>query len=154
MMTEISQNNLEKSESEIHPNILAFIISIIGGVLMIISGGMFTMMLIYGSSYLGMMNYGGMMGGMMGGQVGMMGSLGMPIGYMTGLGLIGLVAGLLVIISSIMMYIRPSDQRSWGVVIIIFSIISYAGMGGFWIGGILGLIGGILTLSNPYITRS
>jgi hypothetical protein len=35
----------------------------------------------------------------------------------------------------------------WGTVIIIFSAISFVGMGGFFIGALLGIIGGAFAIS-------
>lgn len=94
--------------------------------------------------------FGGMMGGfggMMGGYSGMMGSMGFPFGFMGGLSLIGLLAGLLVIVGALMLNARPTDHMTWGSIIVAFSLISFLGMGGFFIGSILGIIGGALALS-------
>jgi hypothetical protein len=48
-----------------------------------------------------------------------------------------LVLGLIVLLGAIMMYNNPSSTHTWGIVILILSIIS---------GNIFGLIGGILAL--------
>jgi len=77
----------------------------------------------------------------------MMGSLGVPFGLMGGLSLIGLASGILVVISAIMLNARPEEHTVWGTVILVFSIISFLGMGGFLIGAILGIVGGALALS-------
>ncbi len=95
------------------------------------------------------------MGGMMGGfggmmeehMGGMMGSLGVPFSFMFGLSLIGLVSGILVIIGAIMLNAHPTEHKAWGTIILVFSIISFLGMGGFFIGAILGIIGGALAVS-------
>ena len=119
----------------------AFILSLIGGILMLINGGISLMMLtFYGEDF-------GFMWGMMGGYMGMMGSLGFPFGSFLGLMIVGLVCGIIVTISALMLNSRPAEHRSWGVVILIFSVISFLGMGGFYIGAILGIIGGALALS-------
>lgn len=86
-------------------------------------------------------------GGMMGGYHGMMGNLGMPSGFMGGLSVIGVISGILVIIGAIMLNASPVEHTAWGTIILVFSIISFLGMGGFFIGAILGIIGGALAIS-------
>lgn len=132
---------------------IAFVLSLIGGVFILLGGGMMWMFGSYG--------FGGMMGGMMGfgGYGGMMGSgfgmMGYPgYGMMGGLGfglfgVLGLVFGAIVIISSIMLNSKPREHGTWGVVIVIFSVLSIFGgaMGGFGVGLIFGLIGGVLAIT-------
>ena len=119
----------------------AFVLSLIGGTLILSSGAMsFLMLTYYGADF-------GWMWGMMGGYMGMMGSIGFPFGSFLGLTLIGLVCGIIVTIGAVMLNSRPSEHRSWGIVILIFSIISFVGMGGFFIGAMLGVAGGALALS-------
>jgi len=119
---------------------LTFMLSLTGGILMLINGGMSVTMLTYGTDF-------GFMWGMMGGYMGMMGSLGFPFGSFLGLMIVGLVCGIIVTIGAFMLNSRPAEHRSWGVVILIFSVISFLGMGGFYIGAILGVAGGALALS-------
>ena len=116
----------------------AFILSLIGGVLILVGGVVSSVWFMSGG-------YG--MGGMMGGYGGMMGGFGVPFGFMGSLWLIGLVAGTLVIIGALMLNARPAEHTAWGVIILVFSIISLLGMGGFFIGAILGITGGALALS-------
>ena len=47
-----------------------------------------------------------------------------------------------------MMYKVPSQIRIWGAFVIVFSVLSILEMGGFLIGGILGIIGGIMAMAN------
>ena len=128
----------------------AVILSLVGGVLMFLTGVIFWMFT-YGFTGLGMMGgYGGMMGGyggMMGGLQGMMGSFGFPFGLMMGFPLIGLVSGILVIVGAVMLDAHPAEHTGWGTVILVFSIISFLGMGGFLVGAILGVIGGAFAIS-------
>jgi hypothetical protein len=124
---------------------IAFILSLIGGILMLVGGGVSSMWFMFGG--LGM---GGMMGGfdrMMGGFQGMMGSFGIPFGFMSGFFLIGLASGVIVTIGAVMLNARPSERNAWGMIILVFSIISLLGMGGFLVGAILGIIGGALAIS-------
>jgi len=80
-------------------------------------------------------------GGMMRGYRGMMGGLGLGM-----FGILGLIFGVIVIISAFMLNSKPLEHSTWGTLIVIFSVLSIFGgmMGGFGIGLILGLIGGIL----------
>ena len=79
-----------------------------------------------------------MMGGMMG-------------YWFYGLPLIGamvsLASGIIVIIGSLKLYKSTEDSTTWGTLIIIFSVVSLLGTGGFIVGFILGLVGGILALT-------
>lgn len=117
---------------------VAFILSLIGGILMLLSGVMFSMWFMAG---------GNSPWGMMGGNWNMMGNWSFPFGFMSGLSLIALVAGAIVIVGAVMLNARPSEHMAWGVVILIFSIISLVGMGGFFMGALLGIAGGALALS-------
>lgn len=123
----------------------AFVLSLIGGILMLVGGGVSSLWFMYGG--LGMGGMMGGFGGMMGGYQGMMGSLGAPFGFMGGLSLIGLVSGFLVIIGAIMLNVHPAEHTAWGTIILVFSIISFVGMGGFFIGAILGIMGGAFAVS-------
>ena len=60
------------------------------------------------------------------------------------IGIIGAVTGLLVIVGGVMMYVRPQQHAIWGVLVLVISIVSILGGGGFILGLILGLVGGIL----------
>jgi len=122
----------------------AIVLSLIGGSLMLLSVAMMFTMLMYGWVGFGMMDG---FGRMMGGYMGMMGNIGIPFGFMGGLSLIGTVSGILVIIGAVMLSSRPVEHEAWGLIILIFSIISFLGMGGFLIGAILGIIGGAFALS-------
>lgn len=123
----------------------AFALSLVGGILMLLGGGISSMWFMFGGIGTGGMM--GTFGGMMGGYQGMMGSLGFSSGWMIGLTLIGLVSGILVIVGAAMLNARPAEHASWGTVILIFSVISFLGMGGFFIGAVLGIIGGAFAIS-------
>lgn len=67
-------------------------------------------------------------------------------------GLLGLIVGILVLVFGILVYIQPQHHVVYGVLILVFSIISLVSFaGGFFIGFLLGLIGGILAIvHNPF----
>ena len=125
----------------------AFVLSLIAGLIVVFGGGT-VMMTTFPSN--GPYSYGGMMGGyyggMMGGYNGMMRGLGFGGGWFFLLGAIGVVSGTLILIGSIMLYSRPTQAAIWGAIVLAFSIISLFGMGGFFLGAILGVLGGILAL--------
>lgn len=60
------------------------------------------------------------------------------------LGGLGILSGLLVIVGSVMLYTKPEKHAMWGAIVLVFSLISLVTSGGFFIGFILALIGGIL----------
>ncbi len=60
--------------------------------------------------------------------------------------LIGLVAGLSVLVLAILMRSRLEYRRAFGVIVLVFSIVSLVGTGGFFIGAFLGITGGILAI--------
>jgi len=80
------------------------------------------------------------MGWMMGGP---------PFAAMTaGVSIVGIVSGAMVVLGGIMMYAKPHETPKWGVLVLIFSVISLFGMGGFLIGAVLGIIGGVLAVTR------
>jgi len=62
--------------------------------------------------------------------------------------LVGIVFGAVVIIGSVLMYKKPLQTRQWGVIVLVASALSFVGMGGFMIGAILGVIAGVIALTN------
>jgi hypothetical protein len=67
---------------------------------------------------------------------------------------IGLICGVLVLFGAIMLRIRPARKKTWGVLILVFSIPSIVTGGGFIIGFILGIIGGAVALSRKPTTQA
>jgi len=61
---------------------------------------------------------------------------------------IGIVSGALILLGAIMMNYNPAETRKWGLLVLIFAVISLFGMGGFFIGAVLGIIAGALALSR------
>ena len=62
---------------------------------------------------------------------------------------LGLIFGFLVLLGAVMLRIKPADKKAWGIVIVVFSIPSVITGGGFIIGFILGIIGGVSALRKP-----
>jgi hypothetical protein len=52
-----------------------------------------------------------------------------------------------VLVSALVLLTNSSQRRTLGVLILVFSVLSFLGLGGFVVGAILGVAGGILTLT-------
>ncbi len=114
----------------------AYVLSLIGGVLIIV--GSLTM---FGCGIGGCGI--GFMGSMM---TYMMSGFGL-LGYFNYMSFIGLVFGLIILYSAIMLNSKPKERKTWGTLILIFSVLSLFSMGGFLVGSILGIVGGVFALS-------
>lgn len=109
----------------------AFALSLAGGILIIL--GSIVWLLFFANLQSSMDDrMGGMMGGMMSGWF-----LAIPV-----------VAGILVLMGAIMLNARPRQNTLWGIIIVIFSIIGFTGMGLSFLGSILGIIGGAIAISK------
>jgi hypothetical protein len=62
-------------------------------------------------------------------------------------GTFGLASGIIVLMSGVLLRTNPSQHTVWGVMVLVFSVLSFFGFGGFIIGAILGIIGGIMALT-------
>jgi apolipoprotein N-acyltransferase len=64
------------------------------------------------------------------------------------IGGVELVCGLIVLIAGIFLYVNPEQHTMFGVLVVVFSIVSLVGLGGLLLGFILALIGGILGITH------
>ena len=114
----------------------AFVLSLIGGILILVSG-------LVGFIWLSWPVWGGWGMGMMG--------RGMMWGWMpwfwTVFPAVGLVSGAAVITSAFMFYNKSGQAQTWGVILLVFAIISLLSTGGFLVGALLAIVGGILALT-------
>jgi hypothetical protein len=142
--------------------IAAFVLSLLAGIFILLRGGLTSMMgSLIGTYRGGYGGYGGMMdgyygngyngygfGGMMNGYgfYGMMRGLGIGLVFV---GLFSIVFGVIVIASALMLYTHSSQHMTWGILIVIFSVLSLFGgmMSGLGVGFILGIIGGVLAIT-------
>jgi Family of unknown function (DUF6114) len=60
---------------------------------------------------------------------------------------VGLVSGIVVTLSGAMLRSNANQRTLWGALVVIFSCLSFFGFGGFIIGAILGIVGGIMALT-------
>ncbi len=70
-----------------------------------------------------------------------------PTVFIQLIGAIGIVIGIVLMVGGVMMYSRPASTTAWGVIILVLSLVSIIATGGFFLGLILGLIGGILGIA-------
>ena len=71
---------------------------------------------------------------------------GIVSGFVGLMGTFGLVTGAVVLVSSVMLLTNSGDRRTWSILVLVFSVLSFIGMGGFVIGAVLGMVGGALVL--------
>ena len=126
--------------------VASFILSLIAGIL-ILGGSAVVVNLSNGEPYYGGMMGGYYYGGMMGGYYGMMHGFGFGGGWFYGLAAIGIASGIIVLVGAIMIYNQPAKASTWGAIILAFSIVGILGMGGFFFGAILGVVGGALAIT-------
>jgi hypothetical protein len=104
----------------------AMVLSIIGGVFILL-GGLFEIGL---ASYLASL------------------TLGAAGGFLAIFGLVGVVLGVLIIIFGVLVHMHPETHMTFGILILVLSIVSLASFaGGFVIGFVLALVGGILAMT-------
>ncbi len=84
----------------------------------------------------------------MGGGWGNMMSGGFMWGAVGTMSAISIGAGIVSVIGGYSIYKKPESSGTWGVAILISGIVGLIGMSGFFIGPILGIIGGILALAK------
>jgi hypothetical protein len=78
---------------------------------------------------------------------GYMGSPGsLASGFVGAIAVFGLICGFIVLLSSIVLRFKPEQRQTWGVLILVFSVLSFFGFGGFIAGAVLGIVGGIMIL--------
>jgi hypothetical protein len=123
----------------------AFVVSSIGGLIILIASVVNFIWFLSGGPNFG--GLGGFMQGMMNGNHNFMGSYGNSYSFLAGISVISIVCGVIVLIGALMLKVQPRDHKIWAIVIIVFSAVSFIGMGGYFIGAIIGIIGGVFVLS-------
>ncbi len=130
---------------------LAYSLSLAGGIVILLVG-------IVGLAWFGAggptwYGFGGWMSGMMGSHGYYPTTTGL-YNFFAVLSILSLFSGVIIILGAIMLKTRPQEHMVWGILILVFSIVSLAGMGGYFIGAILGIIGGAYALSYRPRTAS
>ena len=119
---------------------VSFVLSLISGILTLVGGLTVT--------YLGMWRF-EFMGRMMRGYGYAFGAgPGYFSPFISFMGMLGIIFGLIVIASAIMLNRRPTQHTTWGILILVFSILGiFGGLGGYLVGLILGIVGGALAIA-------
>jgi hypothetical protein len=129
-----------------HPGTtFAFVMSLIGGVIIFVASTVNLVWFLSGAQNFG--GFGNYMRGFMDGNHNFMGNYASSNSFLAGISVIALVCGVIVLMGALMLRVQPRNHTIWAAIIIVFSVISFVGMGGYFIGAILGLIGGIFELS-------
>jgi len=124
---------------------LAYVMSLVGGLILLLVSLVNAVW--FGSGAPSWGGLGDYMQGMMNGYHNFMGSYAGSYGFFAAVSVVSLVCGILVLVGAIMLRVYPRDRVIWGVVIIVFSAISFVGMGGYFVGAVFGIIGGALALT-------
>ncbi len=113
--------------AQVYPS-TAYLLSLIGGILILIDGLLTVVAAFLGAAVVAGIGFAG---------------LGL---LLIAFGIIALLFSLVVLYGALQLKSRPQTARTWGILILVFSLISFLGGGGFIIGAILGLIGGVLAI--------
>ena len=117
------------------PNI-AFILSLVGGLVIVLISVVSVFLLIYGSPYATLYGI----------ELGMMRGFGLGQIWLVVFSIAAVVCGTIVVAGAIMLNARPAKHCVWGITVLVFSIASFIGGGGFFIGALLGMLGGGLAI--------
>ena len=133
------EGSAAEAASSAYPKTAA-ILALVGGIIMILGGVLFIAVATFVIPHLNLSNMTVPQGmdsaslrSLISGVVGVMGGF-------------GLVCGAIVLVSATMLLARIGARRTWGILILVFSVLSLVGLGGFVIGAILGMVGGVLAL--------
>lgn len=129
--------------SQVEKPVVAFVLSLVAGLSVLSASGITLLWVSWGSPA-----WNGMMGGMMSGWQGMMNGMGMLGSMFLGSAVLGLISGVITIVGAFALYMNPNQASTWGTIIVIFSFVGGFGMGGFFIGSLLGIVGGLLALTG------
>jgi len=67
-------------------------------------------------------------------------------GFVGAIAVFGLICGIIVTMSAVLLRLKPNQRQTWGILVLVFSILGFFGFGGFIVGSVLGIVGGIMTL--------
>ena len=67
-------------------------------------------------------------------------------GFVGAIAVFGLICGIIVTMSAVLLRLKSNQRQTWGILVLVFSILGFFGFGGFIVGSVLGIVGGIMTL--------
>ena len=129
---------------------LAFVISLVGALIVLILS--LVNLVWFASNAPNWGGFGDYMHNMMGGYHNFMGSYSSSTSFFTAISIVSFVCGVIVLMSTLVLRIHPQEHFLWGIVIVVFSAISFVGMGGYFVGAIFGIVGGVLALTYKPLT--
>ena len=129
---------------------LAFVISLVGAVIVLIFS--LVSLVWFGSNSPNWGGFGNYWSGITDGYHNFMGGYSTSTGFFTAISVVSLVCGVIMLMSTLVLRIHPQEHFLWGVVIVVFSAISFVGMGGYFVGAVFGIIGGALALTYKPLT--
>ncbi len=127
---------------------VAFVISLVGG--LIILAFSLVNLVWFGSNAPSWGGFGDYWKGMMSGYHDFMGNYASSTGFFTAISIVSFVCGVIIVFSSLVLRMHPREHLLWGIVIVVFSAISFIGMGGYFVGAGFGIIGGALALTYKH----
>src|SRR5438445_9872732 len=65
-------------------------------------------------------------------------------GFVSAIAIFGLICGIIVLVSAVMLRFMPAQRQTWGILTLVFSILSFFGSGGFIVGAVVGIIGCVM----------
>src|SRR5712692_9562369 len=128
---------MQKSASE-YPN-LPSVLALIGGALIVLVDLILLTISIVILPHLNYTNFTPPRG-----YTGSPGSL--AAGFVGAIAAFGLICGIVVTMSAVLLRLKPNQRQTWGILVLVFSILGFFGFGGFIVGSVLGIVGGIMTL--------
>jgi hypothetical protein len=123
---------------------LSYVMSLVGGLIVLIISLVNLVWFGSGASTTG--SFGSYMNGAMDGYHNFMGSYASSTGFFTAVSVVSLVCGVIVVMAALVLRIHPEEHFIWGVVIVAFSAVSFVGMGGYFVGAVFGIVGGVIAL--------
>ena len=105
-----------------------FVLSLVGGIFWVIQALVFVVLASFLESMGSLVGVGG---------VGMVGGIFAAVSF---------IFAIVIILGGVMMYAKPAQAKVWGILTLVFALVGFLFLGGFFLGSILALIGGILGL--------
>jgi hypothetical protein len=124
---------------------LSYVISLVGGLIVLIFSLVNLVYFGFGASTTG--GFVGFMRGAMDGYHNFMGNYASSTGFFTAVSVVSLVCGVIMVIAALILRVHPQEHVMWGIVIVVFSAVSFVGMGGYFVGAAFGILGGALALT-------
>lgn len=106
----------------------AYLLSLIGGILILVFSVIYALAILVVASINATVGFG------------------LGVGHAIALAVVAILFGLIVLYFALKLKSSPQNAKTYGILILVFSVISFIGGGGFYIGASLALVGGILAI--------